>query len=359
MAKGRRIKSADIRFVSLCPRGMTGLRTLYKADDGDPSKGTVTLEPILKEDSDFLERGQLIAAIWVPNHQDREGDWAGPDAIESMAHSFARNGMQLDLRHDEQPLTKEQVFVAESFVIQAGDPRFANLKDYNGTTVTATGGWGAVIQIEDQDLRKQYRDGKWGGVSLQGPALVVEEDPPASARFEKMRKQLDGDSDMTSEELAEAIAAGNKTLLGGLATLFKEAGILQKADDQPAPAAKKTEIDLTDPAAVRKHLAAMELAAIDPDDPAALKKHLEKLEKASDTPDAKEPDDSPELQKAKADLAKAQLRCKHLAGASNQNADGANAGDDETEPVHLKKCFDMANAMAAHANGVPLEKKAS
>lgn len=359
MPKGRRITGADIKFVSLCPRGMNGLRTLYKSD-GD-GQGSVTLQPIIKAGDDFMEKGQLVAAVWVPNRQDREGDWADAATVEKMAHSFARNGMQVDLRHDERALTKDEVFVAESFVIQKGDPRFANLTDYDGTEVDATGGWGAVFQIESPELRKEYREGKWGGVSMAGPALVVDEEPPASARFTKMAAALDGDDEMKPEEMKKALDDSNTALLAGMKAMFTEAGILKTEDDEPKKSTAKKEAptftgDLNDPAAIRKHLAEVELANIDTSDPAALAKHAETLEAASKSDDGDEGDDknkSPELRKAERELAASQERVRKLQGKSNQPAEGAGQEDEieKGSDKFLKKCHDTGTALAKFING--------
>lgn len=331
MPKKRRIKSADIRFVSLCPRGMNGLRTLYKSD-GDGKGGTVTIEPLLKECEGFLEKGQLVAAVWVPDRADKEGDWADRETIEKMAHSFARNGLKIDLKHDERTLTVDQAYVAESFVIQKGDPRFSDLKDYDGTPVNAEGGWGAVFQIDDPQLRKEYREGKWGGVSMAGPALVVDEDPPRPM-VEKMRSLLDKDQiDMTAEELQKALEASNATLLAGITELMKGgSGTEEKPKDVPA-------LDLTNEAEVKKHLRALELSQIDINDPEALRKHLQTFGGER----------SDEVTEAKAELAKAQARLQKLEGKSNQPADGAEGTDEEA--AALKKRDEAVKQMIKFAN---------
>ena len=356
MPKGRRITAADIKFISLCPRGMNGLRTLYKS--GEDGQGSVTLHPIIKEADDFMEKGQLVAAVWLPNRQDREGDWADAATVEKMAHSFARNGMNVDLRHDEKPLTKEQVYVAESFVIQKNDPRFANLTDYDGTPVDPTGGWGAVFQIESPELRKEYREGKWGGVSMMGPALVVDEEPPPSARFAKMAAALDGEDDMKPEELKKAIEDGNKSLLAGLADLFKEG--LGKKTEEPKEEIKKAEApvfegDPTNPEDIRKHLQALELSRLDTSDPEALKKHLESLgktDKEDEVDDSVE--ESAEVRKARRDLALAKERIRKLTTRSGQPGDGAGAETADLEKgtdAYLQKCHEVGTNLAKFING--------
>src|SRR5262245_61425397 len=120
MSKGkiRRIKKAEITRVALVPRGANKLRALYK-DDG------VELYPLTKFDQ---EKGELLALVYLPDRVDAQGDFASQDAIVSMAHSHMRNGAELDLRHGDKALTKEQAYVAESFIVQQGDARFDSWK---------------------------------------------------------------------------------------------------------------------------------------------------------------------------------------------------------------------------------------
>ncbi|MBL4769481.1 MAG: hypothetical protein JKY94_17545 [Rhodobacteraceae bacterium] len=335
MPKRHRIKSANIKFVSLCPAGMNGLRTLYKSKD--PNERIVTLRPLIKEAEDFEEKGQLVAAVWVPDRADSKGDWANKATIQDMAYSHARNGYAVDLEHNEQPLSKEAAYMAESFIIQEGDPRFVGLVDEAGFSVDATGGWGAVFQVDSPELRKEYREGKWGGVSLAGPALVVEEEPPASARFAKMAKLLGDEIDMEKSEFEAALAKSNKDLLDGLVL-----ALAPKAPPEPAKLIK-AEVDLTDPAAVKAHLAGLELAKVDTSDPASLRKHLATLEKSDEPEEGTE--DTPELAKAKADLEKSEKALKKAQQRSNQPA-GDPAGAAEPEESDLKKCSDLATKMA-------------
>lgn len=166
----RRIIDADIQFLSLCPLGKNGLRTLYKSDDQQ-----VEFQSVTKELPDFDERGELVACVWAPNRLDADKDFCDEETVVKLAHSFMRNSAPLDIVHNCETLPKEAAYVAESFIIQKDDPRFSGMTDYEGEPVDVTGGWGVVVKVEDPDLRKAYREGEWQGVSMYGPAKLKDE----------------------------------------------------------------------------------------------------------------------------------------------------------------------------------------
>lgn len=164
----RRIKKAKIQFISLCPKGMNTIETVYKAEGEEESK--VVLSTLTK---DMTEQGILIAVVYAPDMVDGEGDTASAKVIKDFAYDFAAHGSGVDIRHNEEKLG-DQAFVAESFIIQKGDPRFEDMKDYEGSLVDVTGGWGVVIKIQSEELRKQYRNNQWAGVSMGGLMQVEE-----------------------------------------------------------------------------------------------------------------------------------------------------------------------------------------
>ena len=158
----RRIKKARITFVSLCKAGRNLLDTVYKSEDECELQTLVA-----KAD---MEQGLLTTLVYVPDHPDSDADVASAEVIKEMCHSHAAEGLQIDTNHDQSPIGKDRAFVAESFIVQKGDPRFRGLKDKLGNDVDATGGWGQVIKILDPTIRAGYRDGDWNGVSMFGPA---------------------------------------------------------------------------------------------------------------------------------------------------------------------------------------------
>jgi hypothetical protein len=279
----REILDADILFISLCPAGKNGLATLYKAD------GHAEFQGLTKALDDFDERGQLVACVWAPDKADSEGDFARVEAIEKMAHSFLRNAGKVDLLHDCKALGADAAFVAESFIIQKGDPRFDGMTDYDGEVVDVTGGWGVVMQINDPALRKAYRDGEWAGVSMYGPARVREAELD-KAKVKALRNLITPqENDMKPEEIQAALTKGLADF--AKSDEFKAAVKAAVAPPKaPEPDPKKTEpeapklpdgIDLDDPEALAKHAAELTAEArkaeVKWDDPKSVAEYAEYL----------------------------------------------------------------------------------
>jgi hypothetical protein len=163
--KVKRIVKAKIDFISLCEKGANTFSTIYKGGDEDKS---VDLSTICK---DMNELGEIVALVYAPESVDSQGDVASAAVIKEFAHDFSKNGEGIDVKHNEEVLSKDAVYVAESFIVQKNDPRFDGMKDYDGNSVDATGGWGVVLKVDDEDLREKYRSGEWEGVSMGGTAI--------------------------------------------------------------------------------------------------------------------------------------------------------------------------------------------
>lgn len=251
----RRIKKAEIKFVSLCVRGANTLPVLYKSDDN-----TVEMQTLSK----LSEDGLLTAVVYAPDLRDSQGDIADAEVVKGMAYSYIKNGAKLDIIHDGKPVPSEKAFVAESFLIQKDDPRFKDWKDYTGKPVDVTGGWAIVVKIEDPTLRALYREGKWNGVSMAGPA-VVETEKSQQDILDSFARIFSGkltlpnqEQEMTPTELEAAIAKANAPLISALSGLVET--LKPKAPAETKTEAKKAE----DEAPVYKGK---------PDDEKALLKH--------------------------------------------------------------------------------------
>lgn len=274
----RRIKQGIIKFISLVPRGANRLPVIYKSDDN-----TVLFDPIVKAD---MEKGELFAVVYAPEVRDSQGDVASASVIKDMAYRFQKDGLGIDIRHNDTPVAKTDAFVAESFIIQKNDPRFNDMKDYDGNPVDVTGGWGVVIKIENEDLKKAYREGKWNGVSMGGSAIVEAE--KEDSRIIAMLKSFlgrnhEGDFDMKPEDLAKALADQAKVIQEGLVAAFKEAGIVPAKKDDPAPlkGAPKFTGDIRKEEDRRNHRKALAIWKAEQDhanDPVALFDAIEKIE---------------------------------------------------------------------------------
>ena len=232
----RRIKQAHIRFISLVPRGANQLPVIYKSDDN-----TVEFDTLVKSD---MEEGTITSIVYAPEHRDSQGDIASATVIKEMAHEFAKSGEGIDIRHDGKVVPRDKAFVAESFIVQKGDPRFSDMKDYGGNPVDVTGAWAAVLKIEDESLRQEYRDGKWNGVSMGGTASVETEksDDNLGSQIIKALKGLlgrdEGDFDMKPDELNKALEGQTAAITKGVGEAVTEAltaaGVIKaKPDDKP------------------------------------------------------------------------------------------------------------------------------
>ena len=321
----RRIKKANIKFVSLCPRGMNGLRTIYKAAPDDLGQGSAEFVAITKALPGFDERGELVACVWAPNRLDREGDWADETTVKEMAYSFMFNGAKIDLRHDEKQLAKEDVYVVESFMIQKGDERFAEMEDHTGSPVDVTGGWGMVLKVNSPALRKAYRNGEWCGVSMMGPAITENGVQPPVVK--------ESEDDMKPEEVKElakaAVAEIGPAIASSVVKELTSAGIItakKTEESKPAaPALPSFTGDVNDPEAIEKHLEAVEAAKVDWGDPVAVKKHLDKIKAKKAAAEEAEEDDDDE------DDAEPKGKKSVKKSANDEDADDADDDDDDAK----------------------------
>lgn len=203
----RRFRKAKISFISLCPKGKNQMPVVFKAD------GAFDWSLLTKASDRFQEDGTILGVVFAPEVRDADGDIADPTVIKEMCHSFAQSGLQVDIRHDNKPVPREDAYVAENFIIQKSDPRFADFKDNSGKVVDVTGGWGVLIQINKEELRAQYREGKWEGISMAGNALFEVEKSDDENIFKRLMAGLaglvskststpdNGDFDMKPEDL--------------------------------------------------------------------------------------------------------------------------------------------------------------
>ena len=282
----RQILKAKIGFISLCPAGANTIRTMYKSDDGDKN---IDLQVLSKDMSD---QGELICCVYAPDMEDSQGDQASAAVIKDFAYDFAKNGGNIDIRHNEQALSPEDIFIAETMIIQKGDERFEGMEDYDGNSVDVTGGWGVILKVEEEELKDLYRSGAWGGVSMGG--MMLARDTSDESNIEKILKTIfaplmklkrqetevmnDKDLKQVAEVVAKAFEAKEKDAekKADEAKVAKEKVDKEKADEtktglgmvEPVLKADPSEEDI---AKHRKNLAIFELSKkVDPKDSSAL-----------------------------------------------------------------------------------------
>lgn len=271
----RRIKAAKITHISLVPRGANRMPVIFKADDQ-----TLDVELLIKTGDDFLEKGELTALVYAPEQRDTQGDIASAEVIKTMMYDAARDGVSIDVRHDGVALNKTQAYVAESFLVQKGDPRFEGIKTYDGTVVDPMGSWGVVLKIDDPVLRQKYRDGEWTGVSMGGTAEVVSEksDGMAEQVIAALTQALGispntEDIDMTKDELTAVLKESNEALAKSIVTGVKELVATKKEEEKPA----KKEDHINDPPPKKKKAPVAPIFKGDMTDSDALVAHQRKL----------------------------------------------------------------------------------
>lgn len=356
----RRIVEADIEYISLVPKGANRLPAIYKAETGG-----FELSTLLKLGDDFMEKGELTAIVYAPEMRDSQGDIASAEVIKDMMYRAAQRGLKIDMRHDESPLAKEQAYIAESFIVQKGDARFASIKDYDGKPVDVTGAWATVIKIEDKSLRQLYKDGKWQGVSMGGKARLQADksDDIADAVAKKLAQKMGLTSEeftMDKKEADEMIAKATATIATEVAKAVAEAmkPPVKKDDTKPAdtaPAALPCPVfkgDYSDTAAVAKHAEsvkrwklAKEVDWTDADSILKYNEELAKLAPAAAT-DTKKADDgeTEEVKGLKKQLEEAQKRSNVAKGGAANDKTPADKG---TENIAVsKEDADLGKRMA-------------
>lgn len=246
----RRIKKARISHLSLVPRGANKMPVLYKED------GQVELQALVKQGTD---EGEILAVVYAPDVTDAQGDVASADVIKEMAYDAMRRGVEIDVRHNLKPLTKEQAYVAESFLIQKGDQRFQGFKDYSGNAIPSLeGAWATVIKVDDPEIRKAFREGQFNGVSMYGQAEVeaIKESTDTEQFLSKLAEALvpslpSEEITMNKEELEALLAQREDALVAKMGELLAKSQEPPAADDSDETVFKG---DLTNPADVAAHV---------------------------------------------------------------------------------------------------------
>jgi len=310
-----RILDANITHVSLCRKGKNRLPVLVKSE-GDAQ--SITWTPLVKYDED---KGEMLTLVTIPEHLDSDGDVSGSEVIQKMCETWAKNGSQVDINHDLQTLSSDQVFVAENFIVAKADERFEGWTDTDGNAIDATGGWAQRYVFLDEDLKKAAREGEIGGVSLYGPAkvetlskmdaedilvelagMVRERQGRASIHTHSSTSTSLDIHDMKPDELKGMLDSFGEGLLAKVDE--KLDARLTKSDDSDddddtkndagdPPAAP--DVDLSDPEALAKYEEELRLKKaqeeIDWNDPDSVAKYRETLAKSDD--DQGEPEPAP------------------------------------------------------------------
>lgn len=118
-------------------------------------KKDVSLE-VLTKDS---EGKQVFGIVLVPEKKDKEGDSYTKEAIEEACYRFNRDFMNQSYRHNHL-LTKDQVSIIESYI--------APCEMKLGNAVIKEGTWLMRSSVDDDELRREVKEGVIKGFSIGG-----------------------------------------------------------------------------------------------------------------------------------------------------------------------------------------------
>lgn len=378
MTKKRfKISDADVTYISLCPSGKNRIATLYKEEDG-----TIEFQTLIKEGG-LTDKGELTAIVYAPGLPDADGHVADKEGIAQMCKSFMRNGAQVDIRHNQKVLSKEDIYVTECFLSKASDPEFAGTKDKLGRELDMDGAWITRYQIDSEVLRKSYRDGDWDGVSLFGKAsleALSKEDGTSvdhflSALADRLRspQQPEDEIEMNAElkkAMEDQTAAIVKGVGEAVATALKDPENKEGEGDDKKVVAKSTDPQplefkgsRTDPKDIANHVQRLKMAglqkSVDWEDPASIEKYQAELAKMNSEEEGGDDDE----EKFSDDPAKAKLEKevrdlnKKIQRIDKQSTQGNGGGKGDKKKSNLTKeqseCVDAADRMAAANNGSP------
>lgn len=163
-----RLTQLSVSFISLVRTPATGKGLTLKSD------GRAQTIRIVKADD---ERMMAYGIVYAPDEVDSHGDTADSATIRRAAYEFMREGRakNVDREHSFAPETH---YVAESWLLRAGDPMFPDEPE---------GAWAVGIQIGDPDVWADLKSGALTGISLAGIARVdpATPAPPATQWTEK------------------------------------------------------------------------------------------------------------------------------------------------------------------------------
>jgi hypothetical protein len=153
----RELKSVKVISLSLVPEIKNNLPVFFPASD------VIEFKNIVLNSAD----GQLTVIVLGLGERFLEGCHIAPDLLRDMAHEYLRSGAKLERYSTRKPLSSRDAAVVESFIVQPGDARFADLRDYENKPIDVTGAWAVVIKLFSKSLRELYRGmNAWNGVSV-------------------------------------------------------------------------------------------------------------------------------------------------------------------------------------------------
>ena len=185
-----KLTDLTVRWISLVRRPANGEGLVLKAMASAEAQGValthLKAEPTLR---------RLYGIVYAPDVEDAQGDWADAATIRRAADAFLREGrtIAVDREHEFDPVG---AFVAESWIVRAGDAYFPELE----------GAWAVAIQVEDEQLWAAIERGDISGLSLAGTASTEDEPAPRKSGgvlrglFETFRGRAEPEEEQEMDE---------------------------------------------------------------------------------------------------------------------------------------------------------------
>lgn len=242
-----KLTNLTVHYISLVDKPATGKALALKSSEGDviesvphKSAGSGFGQPqaackgshtdvayqtfaLTKADD---ERMVAYGVVYAPDQEDSHGDSADAETIRRAAYEFMRKARtpQVDVQHS---FDSADAFIAESWIVRSGDAYFPNEAD----------AWAVGIQVRDQSLWKQLKNGELTGISLAGMAQRISDEPQHTytekslfnffKSFLKQEQPTMKDDDirqLVKDEMATALAPAIKQALA-------DAGVISKTDE--------------------------------------------------------------------------------------------------------------------------------
>ncbi|SDP77019.1 XkdF-like putative serine protease domain-containing protein [Desulforhopalus singaporensis] len=150
------LKNIKVEFISLVHKGANRKSVIWKSAERDPREEREI--QIAKTDE---EKRLVYGIVYSPDEVDTQGDHTNAGEIEKAAHDFMKAARVGNIDKDHSFEAEEGAFVAESWIVKAGDPVFPDEKE---------GAWAVAIKIEDDELWSGVKKGEIGGLSIGGYA---------------------------------------------------------------------------------------------------------------------------------------------------------------------------------------------
>ena len=234
-----RLSEIGVTHISLVKAGANQKTIIYKSSDKDP----VYTKNILFKKSDE-EKGVVYGIVYSPEQTDTDGDIASADEILKAAYAFMKNKntTNVDKQHS---FKSEDAFVAESWIVKAGDTVFPNEPE---------GSWAVAIKLESEELKKSVKDGEIAGLSMAGTAIKKEEKPDDGKNFsladlsemiKKIFKQNEPKQgeELKKEEIEKALKDAVEPFEKQVKDLNEKVESLEKSNKEYEEALKKSKQD--------------------------------------------------------------------------------------------------------------------